>query len=277
MEERWRGSSLSKKNSGNRKSLSQRGRGKIASHQTQERVNLGISLTGGEVFHRRLTYNKTAPAVVWGKTTNWHQPQHNLDLSSTLLADSVSVLLIPRKLLYGQLGVLSVALSICLPNLKRGPQKTITLLRVSDNHSTVFAVQAQVCRRYKNITTRGCWVGCRPDCKVSVTIAEGLLMHSESHTKEALTEKFRARMPSRSVDLKVSAQNQCEIDDARNSGHTRGGRSCSTTPSLHCDSMQRVALHRGTEDSNDAHAAACSVRPGERGWHNTHGRGNTTS
>ena len=88
-----------------------------------------------------------------------------------------------RTLVQGQLGVLSVALSICIPNLKRGPQKTRTLLRVSDNHSTVFAVQAQVCRRYKNITTRGCWVGCRPDCKVSVTIAEGLLMHSESHTR----------------------------------------------------------------------------------------------
>ena len=72
---------------------------KIAYHQTQERVSFGISLTGGEVFHRRLTYNKTAPAVVWEKTTNWHQPQHNLDLSSTLLADRISVRLIPRKLL----------------------------------------------------------------------------------------------------------------------------------------------------------------------------------
>ena len=50
-------------------------------------------------------------------------------------------------------------------------------------------------------------------------------------------------MPSRSVDLKVSAQNQCEIDDARNSGHTRGGKSCSTTPSLHCDSMDLFEMN----------------------------------
>ena len=40
---------------------------------------------------------------------------------------------------------------------------------------------------------------------------------------------------------------------------------------------QSAALHRGTEDSKDARAAAWSIRPGERGWHNTHGRRNTTT
>ena len=53
------------KNLGNSKSLSQR-----------ELVSFGISLTGGEVFHRRLTNHKTAyaaSAVVWRRTTNWRQ------------------------------------------------------------------------------------------------------------------------------------------------------------------------------------------------------------
>ena len=65
------------KDLGNSKSLSQRGRGNVAAKQTQERVSFGISLTGGEVFHRRLTIHKTAnaaSAVVWKKTTNWRQP-----------------------------------------------------------------------------------------------------------------------------------------------------------------------------------------------------------
>ena len=65
------------KDMGNSKSLSQRGRGNVASNQTQERVSFGISLTGGEVFHRRLTFHKTAPAasdVVQRRTTNWRQP-----------------------------------------------------------------------------------------------------------------------------------------------------------------------------------------------------------
>ena len=54
------------KDLGNSKSLSQR-----------ERVSVGISLTGGKVFHRRLTNHKTACAastVVWRRTTNWRQP-----------------------------------------------------------------------------------------------------------------------------------------------------------------------------------------------------------
>ena len=65
------------KDLGNSKCLSQRGRGNVASNRTQDRVSFGISLTGGEVFHRRLTNDKTAyaaSAVVWKRTTNWRQP-----------------------------------------------------------------------------------------------------------------------------------------------------------------------------------------------------------
>ena len=54
------------KDLGNSKSLSQR-----------EQVSVGISLTGGEVFHRRLTNHKTAraaSAVVWRRTTIWRRP-----------------------------------------------------------------------------------------------------------------------------------------------------------------------------------------------------------
>ena len=64
------------KDLGNSKSLSQHGRGNVASNQTPERVTFEISLTGGVVFHRRLTKDKTAhaaSAVVW-RTTNWRQP-----------------------------------------------------------------------------------------------------------------------------------------------------------------------------------------------------------
>ena len=43
--------------------------------------------------------------------------------------------------------------------------------------------------------------------------------------------------------MKVSVQNHFEIDDAPNSGHTRGGRSCSTTLSLRCDSMDLFEMN----------------------------------
>ena len=68
------------KDMGNSKSLRQR-----------ERVSVGIPLTGGKVFHRRLPIHKTAraaSAVVWKRTTNWRQPQRNPDLLSTLRADA---------------------------------------------------------------------------------------------------------------------------------------------------------------------------------------------
>ena len=57
-------------------------------------------------------------------------------------------------------------------------------------------------------------------------------------------------MPSRSVDLFVSVQNHFEIDEAPNSGHTRGGRSCSTTPSLHCDSMDLFEMNAQVSSGN---------------------------
>ena len=50
--------------------------------------------------------------------------------------------------------------------------------------------------------------------------------------------------------MKVSDQNQCEIDEAPNSGHTRGGKSCSTTPSLHCDSMDLFEMNAQVSSGN---------------------------
>ena len=68
-------------------------------------------------------------------------------------------------------------------------------------------------------------------------------------------------MPSRSVDLKVSAQNQCEIDAARNSGHTRGGKSCSTTSSLHCDSMDLFEMNAQVSSGNVLRCTAAQKIP----------------
>ena len=94
-----------------------------------------------------------------------------------------------------------------------------------------------------------------------------------------------------SVAMKVSAQNQFEIDEAPiQETHVTE----EVVPQLlRFDSLpehgpvrderargvlwQSAALHRGTENSEDAHAAAWSIRPVERGWRNTHGRGNTTT
>ena len=77
MVEWWKRKFAVQKDLGNSKGLSQRGCGSDASNQTHERVSFGISLTGGEVFRRRLTCHKTASAasaVVRRRTTNWRQP-----------------------------------------------------------------------------------------------------------------------------------------------------------------------------------------------------------
>ena len=97
-------------------------------------------------------------------------------------------------------------------------------------------------------------------------------------------------MPSVCAALKDSAQNEFEIDEASiQETHVTEKKlfhsSFASLPEHGPDGdehargvlWQSAALHRGTEDSKDAHGAAWSIRHGERGWHNTHGKRNMTT